>query len=135
MTFNPGAQVDSIKSKYLNKVNRIHRGVFFEVAKRIIDRTPVKTGRARGNWQASQGKPVTGTVERDDLSGAAALAQVSAVVQGHTSGEDLCLTNNLVYIRPLEEGHSKQAPSGMVALTVSEFNGIVVSTAAAEGTA
>jgi hypothetical protein len=35
------------------------------------------------------------------------------------------ITNNLPYAWRLEHGHSKQAPAGMVGLTVVEFAGIV----------
>lgn len=39
------------------------------------------------------------------------------------------LTNNLPYIERLERGWSKQAPTGMVALTVAEFGGIAADAA------
>jgi len=34
------------------------------------------------------------------------------------------LTNNLPYAQRLEEGYSQQAPAGMVALTIQEFQAI-----------
>lgn len=126
MTFNPERDVNIAKSEYLEKVNRIHRGVFFEVARRIIMRTPVDTGRARGNWLPGVGDFKTGfNNESLDPSGQGALAAVQAALGTHRPGQDLTLANNLVYILPLENGHSKQAPAGMVELTVAEFDGIV----------
>ena len=41
------------------------------------------------------------------------------------AGDVIYLTNNLPYAVPLEEGYSKQAPAGMVALTVQDFQSVV----------
>jgi len=98
---------------------RLKRGLLLEATGRIVDRTPVDTGRARGNWQASSGQPVEGVLDRLDPGGTVAVqaaAQVRAV-----DGEDLYLVNNLPYIKRLEDGWSQQAPQGMVALTVAEL--------------
>ena len=48
-----------------------------------------------------------------------------------TLGPDLWLANNLPYAVPLENGHSPQAPGGMVKLSMLEVPGIVASAAKA----
>lgn len=60
----------------------------------VIRDTRVDTGRLRGNWQTSTGKPVTVTIERFDKSGNTVTAEVSSVVSAF--GVDY-ITNNLVY--------------------------------------
>lgn len=60
----------------------------------VIRDTRVDTGRLRGNWQASTGKPITVTIERFDKSGNTVTAEVSSVVSAF--GVDY-ITNNLFY--------------------------------------
>jgi len=60
----------------------------------VIRDTRVDTGRLRGNWQTSTGKPITVTIERFDKSGNTVTAEVSSVVSAF--GVDY-ITNNLVY--------------------------------------
>ncbi|MCP5041081.1 MAG: HK97 gp10 family phage protein [bacterium] len=76
--------------------------------------TPVDTGRARGNWQLSVNAPLTGTLDVLDKSGSSPIALAATAVNAVQGFEDIWLTNNLPYILALEEGHSKQAPSGFV---------------------
>jgi len=82
------------------------RGVALEAGKRIIQRTPVDTGRARGSWQTTMGAPAAVNVERIDKSGASAqreLFDVSAQLS-LTPYTPLYITSNLPYIRVLEFG-------------------------------
>lgn len=60
----------------------------------VIRDTRVDTGRLKGNWQTTTGAPASGTIERLDPSGAAALAEVQRNVQ---SGKVNWITNNLPY--------------------------------------
>ncbi len=84
-----------------------------------VTTTPVDTGRARANWIASVLEPAGGTKE-PDKSGSAALEQGAAVVGSYQLElGTIYLTNNVPYIVPLEEGHSRQAPQGMAKLAVA----------------
>jgi hypothetical protein len=62
---------------------------------------------------------------------AATISRVDATTLGVKAGDVITLVNNLDYARQLEFGHSKQAPQGMVRLSVLEY-GAVVSKAASE---
>lgn len=106
-------------------MTQIGRKVALELFKRVIYKTPVDTGRARSNWQVTIGTTASGTVEIDDKSGAATMGKAVADSRGFKAGDTIYLTNNLPYIRRLEEGWSRQAPAGMVALTVQEFAAVV----------
>jgi len=114
--------------KSLDRIDIVSRKIALEMFRRVILRTPVDTGRARGNWQTTIGAPAIGTVDAKDPSGCAAIAKATAV--GLTwrarTGASILLTNNLPYIERLEHGYSKQAPSGMVAITVAEFGGVAI---------
>jgi len=84
----------------------------------IIRKTPVDTGRARGNWFATIGNTSTDTSEvRTD--GEAIGDAITTSMKA--SGNIFYLTNNLPYIRRLEYGYSKQAINGMVRLTIAEI--------------
>jgi len=90
-----------------------------EASTNIIKMTPVDTGRARGNWFATIGEASTNTSETRNESDAITGAIVTAQ---KASGKVFFLSNNLPYIRGLEYGRSKQAPSGFMRLTVEKIN-------------
>jgi len=87
-------------------------------------------GHFRANWQLGIGHKPVGEVEGTDKSGRTALAKIQAELPKQTAGRSYYIGNNLPYGPALEEGHSKQAPHGMVALTKVEFQGMVREAAA-----
>lgn len=92
---------------------------------RIVQRTPVLTGRARGNWITSIGGRVTGTMER--FGAQASIDEAQQVAASYLTREDwpsIFIQNNLPYIDRLEDGYSGQAPSGMVGVTFSELKAV-----------
>jgi hypothetical protein len=108
------------------------RGVVLEVQSRLILRSPVDTGRFRGNWRYSVGQAAEGTVETGGTSESPAPPPEPPVMgPGEGIGRVHFLANNLPYAMALERGHSMQAPQGLVALTVMEFAPIVNDAAAA----
>lgn len=82
-------------------------------------------GRFRGNWQFSIDTPADGVLDQIDPSGNVSVAVLRAQVQSLTIGQTAYLVNNLPYAVPLEYGHSKQAPGGMVRITLARFQQIV----------
>jgi hypothetical protein len=122
----------------------MQRKIALEGLCRLVQKTPVDTGRARANWQVGinqdpvdtphpAGEPFAGSAPAGErpLSDVPPLAQcgqetfeVGAAV---IAAMPLCtcyITNNVEYIEELEHGHSGQAPRGMLALTVEELQGI-----------
>jgi len=89
-----------------------------DLLRRIVFRTPVDTGRARGNWQTVVGSSNESTVE----GGGAPLAGGAAVIAGAPPFSVITIFNNVKYIRKLEEGSSRQAPTGMVRVSVAEVD-------------
>lgn len=99
------------------------RRVTFEILGKIVQRTPVLTGRARANWQVSQGAPSSSTYEMTaNLTGPQSKAVAMQRAQGtaFTNYDTYWVVNNLPYIVALETGHSTQAPQGMVRVTMAE---------------
>ena len=79
-------------------------------------------GRFRANWQLGIGSLPSGELDEIDPAGDKTRRKLHAMIPAKAAGKVYFLANNLPYAWPLEEGHSKQAPMGMVALTVTEFN-------------
>ncbi len=95
------------------------RATLFEVGTAIIKETPFKTGRARGNWQASVNSASGSELSR--TSEGAAITQLSQEASA-AIGNTFFFTNNVPYIRRLEYGYSDQAPQGMVRRNLQSFN-------------
>lgn len=76
--------------------------------------TPVDTGRARANWQATIGEETFDELDEVDQSGASTMAKAQAVLESRKPEQTIHLTNNVKYVPRLNEGWSAQAPAGFV---------------------
>lgn len=112
-------------TKTERKIDLAVQKISLELFSRVILRTPVDTGRARGNWQVSIGSVPNGTLDINDKDGSATVSKATAASVGLRAGDVIYLVNNLPYINRLEDGYSGQAPAGMVGLTVQEFQTLV----------
>ena len=112
--------------RFAKKINAdmsfVVRKILLEAHAKIMMRTPVDTGRARASWGMSKSRPGTETA----AAGVQPPRNNYARVAMSASVDDLAyarwfIYNNLPYIVSLEYGHSKQAPKGMVRLTLAEI--------------
>lgn len=78
--------------------------IALEALTRVVLKTPVDTGRARGNWQVSIGSPRRGTLQLKDKAGTSTINKGTAKIVGAPMFPMICLTNNLEYIDTLEYG-------------------------------
>jgi hypothetical protein len=124
------AQIAEFVAKAKGNADLVVRKIALDMFARVIMKSPVDTGRFKGNWQCAIASIPAGTIEIDDKSGTATIGRVTAAALGVKAGDVIYLVNNLEYARALEYGHSKQAPEGMVRLTIVEFQGIVSDAAA-----
>lgn len=99
----------------------VARQIMLALYRGIKERTPVDTGYARAQWQIHlvgdtlYARPV-GDHAGEDI---AALSRFDLKIH-----DTLILSNVAAYIKRLEyEGHSKQAPDGMVRVTMAEVEG------------
>jgi len=115
-----------------DRYNEVIRKACIDLYTKIVTRTPVDTGRARASWQLSDSGVNNAVWSNTGTSGVAHSAASSADianninqnVDGFTvdiSTDTVTIFNNLEYISFLEDGHSQQAPAGMVAVSLSEF--------------
>ena len=90
-----------------------------------------KPGLFRGNWQIGIDREPLSEIGRIDPSGAVATAENLAAIPKEAFGHVYYLTNNLPYANRIENGWSRQAPAGVVGLTVIRWEEIVAGAAAA----
>lgn len=121
--FTVNAQVKTSKA-----VEQIRIGV----AESVINKTPLDTGFARGNWQSNIGSPIKSEITRFDreagfapTSGDGISLRDAMDTASKDIDKDFYIMNNAEYIMNLEFGGSDQAPSGMVRITVADFQNIV----------
>lgn len=112
-------------AKAKGNVDLVVRKISLELFKRVVIKSPVDTGRFKGNWQVAIGSIPSGVLQIDDKDGTATLSKITAATLGLKAGQTIYLVNNLEYARPLEYGHSKQAPKGMIRTTIAEFPQVV----------
>jgi len=124
MTQQFAAQVRRFSNETQAKLDLAVRKITLDVFENVIVMSPVDTGRFRGNWMPAVGSVPSGTVEAVDPSGGSVRARVQGVTNGVRAGDVIFMVNNLPYAERLENGWSRQAPAGMVALTVQRFQPI-----------
>lgn len=107
------------------ELKTILRKVALELFTRVIMRSPVDTGRFRGNWQVEIGTPSGEVLDRFDKSGSQAVSDATSVVSKWEGDTAIFLFNNLPYAMRLEDGWSGQAAQGMVRVTLQEHPQIV----------
>lgn len=110
--------------KYAKPLTKAERDQNFNVNGLVAGEDYVG-GRFRGNWQFSIGAPAEGVLDQIDPAGGVTLAKLRLQVEQLTIGQTAYIVNNLPYAVPLEYGHSKQAPGGMVRITLARFQQIV----------
>ncbi|MBF8729777.1 HK97 gp10 family phage protein [Pseudomonas guariconensis] len=87
----------------------------------IVLRSPVDTGRFRGNNIVSVGAPVYTSSVNVDPTGSETIQEGVRVMTGLEPYTQVFIQNNLPYAVPLEDGHSQQAPAGIYAVS---FNSV-----------
>lgn len=104
-----------------DKAELVVRRAALDIGGQLVDRSPVDTGRFKNNWQTGIGGMDKNISAAADLGGAGALARLTAKVAAWKPGQSIFISNSLPYAYRLETGWSKQAPSGIVRLTVQNF--------------
>jgi len=124
MSFSSGAE--DVRKELL----RLSASRCRELFKKIVDDTPIDTGKASGNWQTSTSEP-TAVIER--LGKEAARSEIDSVISDDyfVRNKQVYFFNNLDYAFGLEYGNpsytnpaapfSMQAPSGMVRINIKNF--------------
>jgi hypothetical protein len=128
-----GKRVKKIAKEMEDKLNRKMMGLAITIQQALVLSTPVDTGRARANWQVTLDTPAKNEVEasggnahvgfvRDEAgrftkrfpSAQEAIARAQATLAHRRPEQNIFISNNVPYIKRLNEGWSAQAPAGFV---------------------
>lgn len=112
-------QLDDFAKKIKLAPTMVVKRCAFDLFSRIIKRTPVDTGRARASWTIAANRADRAVQPQGVASYPVPATPLSLTIQ---PGESIWISNNLPYITALEDGHSTQAPAGMVAVSLVEVD-------------
>lgn len=132
------ADLQKLVNKTKLKTETVVRKVALELQNSIVLLSPVDTGQFRANWQCGIGELNSATTTGTDKTGGEAFSRTQAALDRWEPGQTIWLTNSLPQAKVLEYGlygkppgsanglktvggFSKQAPSGMVRLTVQNY--------------
>ena len=120
------------------EIKDVRKAYTFALYSSIVKKTPVDTGRARANWNIAVGNPDSSVSDGTMKSGMK--YRSFGEVPGSDGDEPVYISNNLPYIETLEyggypnppkggegkteNGFSKQAPEGMVGVTIANSEAI-----------
>lgn len=116
--------IGSVVAEVKNSAYTTVRAGLRKLTIRIIDRSPVLTGKFKANWKVSYRRPdlsVSG-----DTDPVKSYAQADKILSLPIVGGNIYITNSLPYADALEYGWSKKAPQGMVRVSVAEYQAGVI---------
>lgn len=111
---------DNAPTNFINQVEsdtaQLCRVIAFDAYNGVTGMSPVDTGRFRASWNFSEGQPDVTVSEGGSFSFTFPPNVPSKPFPVYY------ITNALPYAEKLENGHSGQAPFGMVQITVSRLD-------------
>jgi len=131
-------------TKFAKKVDvnleKVVKTVVINLGTKVIQRNPVGDwtlwnppkkpigyvgGRSRSNWHYGFGTMPSKIIDTIDATGGTAITAITNGVNNSPVAGIHWITNSLPYIVPLEDGSSRQAPAGMVKISIAEFGAVV----------
>lgn len=119
------ADLDAFARHVNLSVQMVRKKIAFDLFGKMIERSPVDTGRFRMSWAMADGAPAAvygpegGTGGDGAAADSAARANITARFQDPFSA--IYITNPLPYAERLEFGYSQKAPAGMVRVSLAEI--------------
>lgn len=112
-------QIKKVNATMVQGISRKVGESAFAAFSAIVIASPVLTGHFRNNWQVSLNERKTSILEGTDKSGQNTIRKNQPVFANYKMGRGesaskIIFSNNVPYAIRLNEGHSKQAPSGFV---------------------
>jgi len=118
------ADLRKIAKKNKMSLNQVYRGSMFDVSNQMITTSPKDTGVFQANWLAALNSGDY-TFDKAKTNITESQGRLTVTVGGLSNDASFYFTNSSPYAKPLEDGHSDQAPSGVVRVTINDFPQIV----------
>lgn len=108
-------------------IENVVKAVTLGITDELIETTPVDVGWARANWVPSIGAPAPGspiarsTQEREAAAPGAQASQAAGIasVAGYKLNRGaVFISNNVPYLKELNEGSSQQAPANFIEASI-----------------
>lgn len=119
------AQLQAFEDMVQQDADEVFQIVATEVGQSVINLTPVDTGRALSNWNAGINSPDDVYRETEDPLDSKTSSRLAGEFKSLKFGDTAYITNATPHVPFLEYGSSKQAPNGMIRITLARFNNIV----------
>lgn len=121
--------------KAKDKADDLVGGVVVRIAQELDRRSPVGDatywkhpapagyigGHFRANWQLGVNVRPMNELPGVDTTGTVALPRILAAIPDEAAGKVYWIANNVPYASRIESGWSRQAPQGLVGITVTKF--------------
>jgi hypothetical protein len=124
--------LDRFGAKTEVEVTRAVRGIVRDLHRRIVERTPVRTGFLRANWRVSIGTPGAALTEPEasrPVRSAEQATQVAlrtaAIIDQLRLTDAAYISNAASYGPQVESGGPRNAPHSMVALSIAEITALL----------
>lgn len=98
-----------------NDVVSLQKKLAFQALERLVNKTRVDTGRARGNYQVSINQPMNNEIDREDRNGGTVMDTELTKLSMLPPYQIVYIANSVPYIEVLESWDS------MFALTLQEL--------------
>lgn len=118
-----GQNMNTLALKVQGNITNAKRNIALKIQLELLHTTPVDTSQALSNWIVTLDHPTSDVIaaysggkdgSTSQHSTGQAYNQAQSALSDLAPGQDIYIQNNLSYISELNDGHSKQAPSGFV---------------------
>ena len=116
-----GKRINKTQSKLKNVMSR----VIVAIDAKLVEVSPVDTGRFKANWVLGNGAINTATNQSTTPAN-----NEGAIMSIKFNGQTVYLSNSLPYAQRLDDGSSKQAPLGVISLALMQSDSIIRAAAA-----
>ena len=114
--------LNKILNKSMTNASQIARAIAIELETRVVQKSPVDTGRLRGNWNVGINAPNMAE-QGADISGMESNARALGALSNFKLGDSIFITNNLPYTHKLEfglYGDGDKTVNGFIRITYQE---------------
>ena len=117
----------SLKKDLKPSVTKLTTTLALDIVQELVFRTPADTSKALSNWNVKVGSSSRDVIEAyiqgergstRIASAEEAIGNANASLKGRKLGQIIYITNNVDYIKDLNDGSSLQAPAGFVDISV-----------------